>query len=145
MKKIKIFTVAILVIIIAFFAYKSLRSPSPSSKDDLIYLDSPISGETIDSPLNINGKARGNWYFEGSFPILLTDWDGKIIAEGSAKALGEWMTEDFVPFKAVLEFDDPYEEINPEFMKNATLVLQKDNPSGKPEYDNALEIPVKFR
>ena len=92
----------------------------------------------------LTGQARGYWYFEASFPIVLTNWDGLIIAEGYATADGDWMTEEFVPFTASLEFTNPYEEGQPDFMKRGSLILQKDNPSGLPENDNALEIPIYF-
>lgn len=115
------------------------------SKADLIQLTTPVpNGVVADSPLMLTGQARGYWYFEASFPIVLTNWDGLIIAEGYATADGDWMTEEFVPFTASLEFTNPYEEGQPDFMKRGSLILQKDNPSGLPENDNALEIPIYF-
>jgi hypothetical protein len=113
-------------------------------KRDLIRLSSPRPNMTIGSPLTISGEARGYWYFEASFPVILTDWDGKIIASHYATAQGEWMTEDFVPFTSNLTFESPYKEGDPDFMKRGTLILAKDNPSGLPEHDDALEIPVIF-
>lgn len=113
-------------------------------KRDLIRIDSPRPNEEISSPLTIRGEARGTWFFEATFPVTLTDWDGLIIAEHYAEAQGEWMTEDFVPFEATLEFDSPYGEDSPDFMRRGALILQKDNPSGLPEHDDALEIPVRF-
>lgn len=111
---------------------------------DLIRVTSPKPGDVITSPLTIRGEARGNWYFEASFPISLTNWDGLIIAEHYAQAQGEWMTEEYVPFEAVLEFDTPLNPLGQDFMKNGTLILRKDNASGLPEHDDAFEIPVKF-
>ncbi|MFA5318088.1 MAG: Gmad2 immunoglobulin-like domain-containing protein [Patescibacteria group bacterium] len=110
-----------------------------ADKSDLIQVYSPQAGQIISSPLMIYGQARGNWYFEGDFPVVLTDWDGKIIGQGHATAQGEWMTEEFVPFSAELEF------IAPTLRDNGTLILRKDNPSGLPENDDALEIPVLFK
>ena len=111
---------------------------------DLITLTTPLPNSVVANPLLIFGSARGNWYFEGSFPIVLTNWDGLIIAEGYATALGEWMTEDFVPFSATLEFTSPYPGKGQDFMKRGSLILKKDNPSGLPENDDALEIPIQF-
>jgi hypothetical protein len=107
-------------------------------KADLIRLDSPRPNQTIKSPLSIKGQARGVWFFEGSFPIVLTNWDGLIIGQGIATAQGEWMTEEFVPFTASIEFKIP------EYKNNGTLILRKDNPSGLPEHDDTLETPVLF-
>jgi len=71
--------------------------------------------------------------------VVLTDWDGLIIAEGFAQAQGEWMTEDWVPFVATVEFD------RPEYGERGSLILQKDNPSGLPEHDGAYEMTVYFK
>jgi len=146
MKKRDIILSIVVVIVIAFVF--SLLKPSEEnvnmekqvfpSKDDLIVVESLIDNQKISSPLTITGKARGNWYFEGSFPIILTDWDGLIIAEGYATAQGEWMTEEYVPFSGTIGFTKP------EYGGNGFLILRKDNPSGLPENDNALEIPIVF-
>ncbi len=117
--------------------------PSPwqnvlQQKADLIRIETPLPNQTITSPLVVKGEARGNWYFEASFPVILTDWDGKIIAQGIAQAKGEWITTEFVPFEATLTFvADPAAYSN-----RGSLILKKDNPSGLPEHDDALEIPV---
>ena len=78
-----------------------------ASKADLIRVTSPEPYEFIESPLIVTGEARGYWFFEASFPVTLVDWDGLIIAEGYATAEGDWMTEEFVPFTATLEFEVP--------------------------------------
>ena len=106
--------------------------------NDRIILENPIPNQIIKSPLLIKGQVRGLWFFEASFPVILTDWDGKIIAEGHAQAQGDWMTADFVPFEATLTFNTPT------YKNNGSLILKKDNPSGLPEHDEALEIPVFF-
>ncbi|MDO8552641.1 MAG: Gmad2 immunoglobulin-like domain-containing protein [bacterium] len=107
-------------------------------KTNLIRLYAPLPNGVIESPLAITGEARGNWFFEASFPIVLTDWDGRIIAQTIATAQGEWMTTDFVPFEATLTFTP----IVNAYSNRGSLILQKDNPSGLPENDDALEIPV---
>jgi len=105
---------------------------------DLIQVTSPTPTAAIRSPLTVTGEARGAWFFEGDFPVVLVDWDGRIIADGVATADGEWMTEDFVPFRATLEFETPG------YGERGALILQKDNASGLPEHDDALEIPIRF-
>jgi len=115
------------------------------SKADLVRLISPLPNSVVmDSPIAITGEARGYWFFEATFPVVLVNWDGLIIAEGYATADGEWMTEEFVPFNATLEFVNPYNEGDPEFMKRGSLILQRSNASGLPEHDDALEIPINF-
>ncbi|QQR82802.1 Gmad2 immunoglobulin-like domain-containing protein [Candidatus Campbellbacteria bacterium] len=117
---------------------QSIENPLGASIPDMIYVVSPRIHTEIASPLTISGRARGTWFFEGSFPVLLVDWDGKIIAEGFATT-SEWMTEEFVPFTGTIEFSKPA------YDKNGTLILKKDNPSGLSENDMALEIPVVFK
>ena len=125
-----------------------VREPSPGetvSGPAGIRVSAPSPGETVSSPLQIRGEARGPWYFEGSFPVVLTDWDGRIIAEGNAEAQGEWTVEDFVPFRAGLDFQSPFQDGDPEFMRSGALILRKANPSGLPENAAAREIPVTFQ
>ena len=107
-------------------------------KMDKIQVISPRRGEYIRSPLTITGKARGTWFFEASFPISLVDQDGNSLAEWYAMTSEEWMTTEFVSFETVLEFKVPTG------VKTGILLLHKDNPSGLAEYEDALEIPVRF-
>lgn len=119
--------------------FSSSPEAEVQSLSNMIVVDEPKSGQKIVSPLVVKGKARGTWFFEASFPITLVNWDGLIIAEHYAEASGDWMTEEFVPFEARLEFKKP------EFNERGTLILKKDNPSGLPEHDAALEIPILFQ
>ncbi|MDD3285553.1 MAG: Gmad2 immunoglobulin-like domain-containing protein [Patescibacteria group bacterium] len=107
-------------------------------QSDNIILDYPRPNQNISSPLTVKGRARGSWFFEASFPIVLTDWDGKIIAQGIAQAQGDWMTSDFVPFEATLSFTADKSA----YSNRGSLILKKDNPSGLASLDAALEIPV---
>jgi len=109
-------------------------------KTNLIRIDSPRPNTIIQSPLVVTGQARGNWFFEASFPVMLTDWDGLIIAEGHATAKSDWMTTDFVPFEATLNFTVDKNV----YSNRGSLILKKDNPSGLPKNDDAIEIPVTF-
>lgn len=103
-----------------------------------IVLDYPTPGAIIASPLTVTGQARGSWFFEASFPFVLTDWDGRIIAEGYATADGDWMTTEFVPFSGTLEFT------RPAYGERGTLILEKANASGLPEHADAVEVSVRF-
>ncbi|MHB8903826.1 MAG: Gmad2 immunoglobulin-like domain-containing protein [Patescibacteria group bacterium] len=109
-----------------------------SSKTNLIRVDYPLPNQVITSPLIIKGQARGSWFFEASFPVVLVDWDGKIIAQGIAQAKSNWMTNEFVPFEATIS----YVADQNVYSTKGALILRKDNPSGLPANDNALEIPV---
>jgi len=107
-------------------------------KLDLIKIENPRPNQIIESPLFIKGEARGNWYFEADFPVKLFDDNDFLLGLKPARALGNWMTEDFVPFNAILPFAVPS-------TPKGRLVLEKDNPSGLPEYEDELIIPVYFK
>ncbi len=134
------------VIVAAFLVTKEsnngARQKEPARLDDLIVLESPLPGDRISSPLVVRGKARGQWYFEATFPLVLTDWDGRIIAQSFAQAQSDWMTNDYVPFEGKIEFTAP-QDIG-EFSRRGALILQKSNPSGLPEHDAALEVEIGY-
>ena len=109
-----------------------------ASKSNLIVLDSPKPYAIVASPLTISGKARGNWYFEADFPIRIEDANGKVLGKHYAEAQGEWMTENFVPFRGTLSFSAPS-------TSTGTLILEKNNASGLPQNANELRIPIKFQ
>ncbi|HEX5774924.1 MAG TPA: Gmad2 immunoglobulin-like domain-containing protein [Candidatus Paceibacterota bacterium] len=102
---------------------------------DLIEVELPFPGAVTGKSFSVIGEARGTWYFEASFPIEVLDKDGASLAMGHAQAQGEWMTENFVPFKGDITVPESY-------LGPATLVLHKDNPSGLPEHDASLSFPI---
>jgi hypothetical protein len=108
-----------------------------TGKEGLIVVESLKPNDLITSSTTITGQARGFWFFEASFPVVLLDGKGKVVTTGIGKAGGDWMTEDFVPFTINLKFNKPT-------TATGTLILKKDNPSGDPERDDSLSIPVKF-
>jgi len=106
-------------------------------KTDLIRVSQPRPNDLIQSPLAIKGEAQGYWFFEASFPVILIDANGNEVGFGITEALSDWMTEDFVPFEVEIEFEKPA-------TSKGNLILEKDNPSGLPENDDSLRIPVRF-
>ncbi|MFH2013673.1 MAG: Gmad2 immunoglobulin-like domain-containing protein [Patescibacteria group bacterium] len=104
-------------------------------QDIIVYLE---ENQVISSPLTVKGKARGTWFFEADFPVVLVNWDGLIIGQSIATAKQDWMTEDFVEFEVSIDFEKP------DYGKNGFLIFRKDNPSGLPEYDDSFEIPILF-
>jgi len=96
-------------------------------------------GDTIKSPLTIRGEASGGWFFEASFPIRLLDASGNEIPLSPPYIMtaADWMTTEFVPFESTHTFPAPTTE-------TGTLILIKDNPSGLPEFNDQIEIPVQF-
>lgn len=124
-----------LLVTVFCLSLAACATPPPPVLSDIIF-DSPAANAVVTSPLTVTGRARGTWYFEASFPVRLLDDQSNELAVTPAQAQGDWMTEDFVPFIAVLNFTTT--------ATTGTLVLQKDNPSGLPENDKSISIPVKF-
>ncbi len=118
-------------------------SAEPARLDDRIVLETPLPGQVVTSPLVVRGRARGNWYFEATFPVSLLDSEGRSVGEGYATAQGEWMTTGYVGFEGRIEFAVPAG--TGEASARGTLILRKANPSGLPEHDAALEASIRFR
>lgn len=139
-----IIIVAIILVLIGLaFDWGRREAIAPSdigistSTDDLpIVVSYPKDNQEVKSPLKISGKARGIWFFEGSFPIDLVDSNGEIIASSIATSSEGWMTEDFIDFSSTIVFEKPTSTTR------ALLVLKKDNPSDNPDLDQSIFIPL---
>lgn len=107
-----------------------------NASENLIKVETPHVGGVVGKEFVVTGEARGYWFFEASFPIEVVGADGNTIAGSHANAEGDWMTEDFVSFKSEV-IDLPSAYTGP-----ATLILRKDNPSGLPENDASISIPI---
>lgn len=105
---------------------------------DRVEIISPLAGSSVDSPIEIQTRLPGNWLFEASAPVVLTNRDGLIIAEGTITTPDDRMTTDLVVATGSISF-----ELDPDsYSDQGYLILQKANPSGLPENDEAVEIPV---
>ena len=149
MNKRNLFVAIIAIVVaavVAFCAYffinnskttdESTQKPTyTNASADNITVDTPFPGAVTGKDFSVIGKARGTWFFEASFPVELLDRNGKILTTGVAHAESDWMTENFVPFRA--DIHAPISYIGP-----ATLVLKKDNPSGLPEHDASVSFAI---
>jgi len=129
-----IIVISAIILIGGFLTYCFLRQ-KPETPETLIKIDSPQPNQEIESPFVVKGKARGYWFFEATFTIKLLDENGNVVKQIYAQAQGDWMTEDFVPFEAVLNFSVPKNQ-------KGILVLEKSNPSGLPENADERRIQV---
>ena len=110
-----------------------------SAKGVEVRLDNISSGLTVSSPLTVTGEVPGSWSHEGAFTITLSYGDDdSVLVESSASLDGDWMTEEMVPFSALLEFTLPDD------VTEGALTLHRANPSGLAENDDSVSIPVKF-
>jgi Immunoglobulin-like domain of bacterial spore germination len=108
-----------------------------TSVSELIIVDTPTTTSTVSDSFLATGKARGQWFFEGSFPVKVIGANGDVLGSGIAKAQGDWMSIGFVPFTASIDFKS---------RGNAEGIVRfvKDNPSGTPALDAHLDVPVRF-
>jgi hypothetical protein len=114
-----------------------ISSATPATHPN-ISVDHLELNSLIKSPLTVTGKAKG-WYFEGSFPIEIVDSNGSLIAQMPASAQDDWMTSEFVAFKAILSWNKTPNT------PTGTIIFKKDNPSGLPEHDDSFSIPIRFK
>ena len=97
----------------------------------------PLSNQKVPSPVVIIGEVPGNWSFEASFPVQLVDKKGNIIAQATAQLLGNWQTDQLVPFSAKLEFKQAGSG-------TGSIILKKDNPSGLLGNDDSVVVPITY-
>ena len=142
-KTIIITTILLIVLLVVFLVFDwGRRGPmisentATTTEQFPISVNSPKENQTISSPVKISGKVKGNWFFEGSFPIQLVDSNGNVLGTSIATSTSDWMTTDFIPFTSELSFDKATSTTR------AVLILKNDNPSGNPELDQNVFIPV---
>ncbi len=121
-------------------ATNTTATPTPVNDATLVVFEvqllNPIPSQIISSPLEVEGRALGGWFFEATLPIKLISENGDLITQGYGQAQSDWMTSDFVDFKSTLEFTTT--------STSGYLIISKDNPSGLPENDNSVAFPVLF-
>ncbi len=110
--------------------------PQASFSNEVVVV-SPKQNELISSPLKIEGTATGNWFFEASLPIKLYDSNNNLIVAHFGTAQEDWMTEKPVRFTSELVYST--------MATSGYLVISKDNPSGLPENDASIKIPIQFK
>jgi len=128
----------------------STRDTSPSPQfttslswalADQVNVISPAENALIDNPLMITGSAPGNWFFEWVAPVTIVNRNGLIIGEGYMSAIWDWMTTGMVDFSGSIAYTrDPATPY-----AYGRVILRRDNPSGMPENDAYLEMPVLFQ
>ncbi len=111
---------------------------TPAPQPEPVVLDAGFAQSVVTSPLTIKGKALGTWFFEASFPVNIIDANGVVLGTGVVQAQAEWMTTDYVPFQAVVTF-------TPSSTQTGYVEFKKDNPSGLPEHDATVRVPVRFQ
>ena len=142
----------------AFARYQPLVRP-----EAMIEVHEPTAGDIVGHVFVVEGKARGIWYANGRFIIEVQSGNGVVLESKEVEGRGEWYfrgalptfvfsetgielkilpvragidwrTIEFVPFSAQV--------VVPRYSGEARIVLKKANPSGFPEDDASVTIPV---
>jgi hypothetical protein len=146
-KKLLVFVLALaMVVVVGSWAFRQqiwdlLHRPQTISQEpignDKIKIYDLTANQLIGSPLEITGWARGGWFFEGSFPVKLITDAGHLIVASPAMAESDWMTPEPVPFSVTLNFSAPT-------ATKGFIIFKNDNPSGLPELDEEIKVPIRF-
>lgn len=95
------------------------------------------SNTTLTSPIHIEGKAPGTWFFEAVMSARLEDQNGNIIKQHYVTATDNWMTTDIISFEGDIEY-------TLDTQTKAYLILEKSDPSGMREVQS-IRIPVNLQ
>jgi hypothetical protein len=142
--------ISALVLLVSMEAIIMFSSKSPggnipffnfSFNKEPVLVDSLKPGDVVSSPMALTGQAKGPWFFEGSLPVTVVDSDGNTVGEGYVQASSDWMIEGYVPFEGLVSFTIPAGSSG----NNGTVIFSKDNPSGLPENDASVKIPITFK
>lgn len=109
----------------------------PPIQQASVIVDTPQPNDLVTSPLVVQGRAVGSWYFEANLPVTLKDTNGNVLAQKGFQAIGDWMTPNYVDFDDTLTFTTPATQYG-------VLIISKDNPSGLPQNDASFAVPVRF-
>ena len=111
----------------------SVQHVTKTNKDLVSF--SLISGSTVSGKLEIMGAIAGGYFNEGSMPVTILDADKKILKITSATAKSDWTTAAPILFTSALDFTGLPK--GPAFIE-----LHNDNPSGMPQNDKSILIPI---
>ncbi len=102
-----------------------------------VSLNQPELGAQIESPVTVQGKAPGTWFFEAALPVEIETAGGQILAEDIFITEQDWMTDELLDFEINLDYSDP--EVNFGFIK-----VIKNDVSDIPRNKHFFYWPVRF-
>ena len=136
--KIILILIIIIVSIFVFNIYERyLTIKKINDAKDIIIIDSPKPYQKVQVPIIIKGKAKGSFFFEGTFPIRIEDENGNLIVSDYIMTKENWMTENFVSFETYFYFEKGN-------LRKGFIIFEKANPSGLLENKFEIKIPLYF-
>lgn len=104
------------------------------NKDDLVSF-SIAPGTKVRGVVSYSGVIKGAYFFEANILINVLDANRNILKAGNTMATGDWMTSGPVSFAGTIDFSGLKKG-------GAFIEIHNDNPSGLPENDKSVLIPV---
>jgi len=104
------------------------------NKDDLVSF-SVVSGSTISGKMAVSGIVKNAYFFEGNILLNVLDQNKNVLKTGHGSAITDWMTSGPVSFQGIIDtLGLP--------TGAAYIEIRNDNPSGMPENNKSILIPV---
>ncbi len=114
----------------------NMSSASGVSGDVADFVSLSIApGSIITDVVTITGEIKGVYFFEGKAQGLLLDENKKVLDTFSLDATSNWLTADAVSFKTTVDTTSALP--GPGYLR-----FKNDNPSGDPEKDKYIDVPI---
>ncbi len=126
---------ALFIILIIAFSGKNVQHKLPP---DLLVFQ-PQAQQKILPPLTITGQARGYWFYNNEFPVIVYDSTDTAIAYGVAKTTADTNTKEFLPFTAVIE-----EYTFLPAKKRGYILFQRSTGDIQQGRQNTARVPIQF-
>ncbi len=152
MKNLKIIVFVVLIVLVSYFVFFKQKAMAPvdnnppvvtnpqisvsgkANKDDLV-LFSIAPGAKVSGKVEATGVIKGAYFFEANIITNILDGNKNMLKQGHGDATTDWMTSDPVSFKTSLDFTGL--PAGPAYIE-----IRNDNPSGLPENDKSILIPI---
>ncbi len=104
------------------------------NKDDLISF-STWPGSKVSGILSYRGVLQGGYFFEGNVVVKILDANKNVLKTSNAVAKSDWMSSGPVNFEGNIDFTGLAKGLG-------FIEIHNDNPSGLPQNDKSILIPV---
>lgn len=144
MKKVKTILIILVVVLVAILFWWFFTADKKGvyinetkiigNAEDLVSF-SITPGQEVSDEVIATGTIGGSYFFEGNIFVNILDENKELLRAGNGNAKTDWMTAEPVGFDAILDFSKLKKG-------HAFVEIHNDNPSGLPENDKSILIPV---
>lgn len=89
----------------------------------------------VEGVVPFRGTIKGAYFFEANILVNILDKNKKLLRQGNALAMTDWMTVGPVDFEGNLDFSGLP-------TGKGYIEIKNDNPSGEAKFDKSILIPV---